>query len=98
MNPDLAGALARLQGALGQLDLAVGRHFDAGTRQNDLEIELGVMQEDRARLAAELERASARLAQVEATSDFVGRRVRLAVATIQTVIARSDAPAALGRS
>ncbi len=90
MNPELADAMAQMQSALGQLETAVGRHFDVDARRSDIETELGVMQDDRTRLAAELESATAQLARMEAMSEHVGRRVGLAIGSIREVLSRSE--------
>lgn len=96
MNPELAQSISRMEAALGQLEGAVTRHFDVDARRSDIETELGVMQDDRGRLAAELESATARLARVEAASEHVGRRVGLAIGSIRDVLARSDGAAEAG--
>ena len=93
MLPELDQALRRLGAAIGQLDTALGRHFDVDARRSDLETELQLMQDDRARLAVELESATARLNRVENAADHVGRRVHGAIATLTEILGRSDAPA-----
>ncbi|WP_133773068.1 DUF4164 family protein [Enterovirga rhinocerotis] len=87
MNPDLAAALARLDAAIGQLDASVARHFDADLRRSDIEMELQVMGDDRARLATDLESASARVAQLESAADHVGARLGAAIGSIQDILA-----------
>ena len=57
----LDNALARLDGALGQLEAAARRRIEAERGRGNLETELALMQDDRARLAAELDGAMARL-------------------------------------
>jgi hypothetical protein len=51
------------------------------------------MQDDRARLAVELDGALARLARMEAATQDVGRRVKRAAAVVREVVARADQPA-----
>jgi predicted nucleic acid-binding Zn-ribbon protein len=85
----------RLEAALTLLEIAIGRRFDTASRRGDLETELQIMQDDRARLAVELDGASARLAQVEAASEDVGQRVERAIGAIRQVLERAEP--ALGR-
>lgn len=94
MSPELDDALSRLGAALGQLEVALGRRLDRDARRGDLETELQLMQDDRARLALELESATARLNRVETATDHVGRRVRAAIGSLQDVLARNEAPRA----
>ena len=49
------------------------------------------MQDDRARLAVELESAGARLARMEAATADVGRRVHRAIGAVRDVLGRADA-------
>lgn len=86
MSPELAEALARLTSALDALDSVVGRHLDVDGRRSDLETELQVMQDDRARLATDLKGATHRLGQVEAVHEHVGARVDSAIAAIRDVL------------
>ncbi|WP_375461485.1 DUF4164 domain-containing protein [uncultured Enterovirga sp.] len=90
MGPELADAMGRWQAALGQLEAAVGRYMDSEVRRSDIETELGVMQDDRARLATELESATARLIRVEAVTTHVGQRVGTAIGTLREVLARAE--------
>jgi hypothetical protein len=86
-------ALRRLDGALRELEAALARRLDAERRRSDLEIELEVMQDDRARLATELDGTTARLVRAEAANDHAGRRLADAIATVEAVLAE-DAGAA----
>jgi hypothetical protein len=47
------------------------------------------MQDDRARLAVELDGALTRLHRFEAATDDVSRRVRLAIGAVETVLAEA---------
>lgn len=91
MSPELEDAAKRLQTALGSLEAAFSRRFSVEHRRSDLETELQVMQDDRARLAVELESATARLSTMETTTEHVGRRVQNAIVAIQDVISRTGA-------
>jgi predicted nucleic acid-binding Zn-ribbon protein len=84
-------AMRRLEGALGLLEAAVTRRIEAERRRGDLETELQIMQDDRARLAAELDGTVARLRRVEAVADDVRRRVDRAIRAIRDVLGRSEA-------
>lgn len=85
-------AFQRLDVALAMLEGAVARRVEAEAARGDHEIELSLMEEDRARLAAELDVASARLAQVTATTGDVGRRLARAIDTVESVLDRSGRP------
>lgn len=80
-------ALARLSTALARLESAVSRRLE-DERHEDREAELALMAEDRARLAAALDAASARLAQVEATTGEVGVRIDRAIGAVERVLGR----------
>ena len=86
----LEDAGKRLEAALTLLELSIGRRFDTASRRGDLETELQIMQDDRARLAVELESTSARLNRVEMATDHVERRVHRAIGTIRDVLLRAD--------
>ena len=86
MTPLLDDAMKRLEVALGLLEAAVSRRLEAEKQRGDLETELQLMQDDRARLAGELDGALTRLQRYEAATDDVSQRVRVAIGTIQTVL------------
>ena len=96
MAVSLEEALKRLNGALGQLELAVARRLDAEHRRGDVDTELQIMQDDRARLAGELDGALARLDRMEAATQDVSRRVSRAAAVVRDVLERAGAGAAGG--
>ena len=93
----LEDALRRLVGAVGQLEAAVSRRLEIERRRGDLETELQIMQDDRARLAVELDGATARLNRAESAARDVGERVQRAVGSIQDVLARIDETPPEGR-
>jgi len=86
MSGPLDEALKKLEGSIGLLEASVSRRLAAERTRADLETELQIMQDDRARLAVELDGASNRLSRVEAAADDVGRRVNRAISAIQEVI------------
>jgi uncharacterized protein YicC (UPF0701 family) len=90
MAVTLDEAMKRLENALGLLEASVSRRLEAERRRGDLETELQIMQDDRARLAVELDGAVTRLNRVEAAADDVGHRVKVAISAIQDVLARAE--------
>ncbi|HEX5868372.1 MAG TPA: DUF4164 family protein [Beijerinckiaceae bacterium] len=84
-------AVKRLDAALGLLEAAVTRRLETERRRGDLETELQIMQDDRARLAVELDGAMARLHRVEAATSDIGRRVERAAGAIREVLGRAGA-------
>ena len=91
MSPNLDDAMKRLEKALGLLEASVSRRLEADRRRGDLETELQLMQDDRSRLAVELDGAVTRLHRFEAATDDVSRRVREAIGAVQSVLAQADA-------
>jgi hypothetical protein len=89
MAPTLEEAMKRLDMALGLLEASVSRRLEADRRRGGLETELQLMQDDRARLAVELDGALTRLHRFEAATDDVSRRVRLAIGAVETVLAEA---------
>ena len=87
----LENALMRLDGALAQLEAAARRRVEAERGRANLETELALMQDDRARLAAELDGATARLGDVETAAADVDQRLERAMNVIGAVIARAQA-------
>jgi predicted nucleic acid-binding Zn-ribbon protein len=87
----LDNALARLDGALGQLEAAARRRIEAERSRANLETELALMQDDRARLAADLDGAMARLGHVETAAADVDQRLQRAMNVIGAVIERVEA-------
>lgn len=90
MGAELDAAVTRLQASLGFLETAVGRHFAGDRRSGDLETELQIMGDDRARLAVDLESATARLATVESVAAHVEGRVQNAIGALQDVLAVTE--------
>ena len=91
MPPSLDDAMRRLDGALGHLEAAVSRRLDAEKSPGDLETELQIMQDDRARLAGELDGTLSRLNRAEAAAADVGVRVQRAMGAIRDVLTRAEA-------
>jgi predicted nucleic acid-binding Zn-ribbon protein len=87
MTSRLDEAMKRLENAVGLLENAVARRLEAERQRGDLETELQIMQDDRARLAVELDGALTRLHRVETATGDVGERVRRALGAIEDVLA-----------
>lgn len=82
----IEAALKRLSGALDQLEAAAERRALADAARANLETELSVMQDDRARLAVELDGATARARALEHANVEAARRLERANATIRDVL------------
>jgi chromosome segregation ATPase len=87
----LDAALKRLAAALDRLDAASERRAKADALRTNLEDELAVMQDDRSRLAVELDGAVARARSLELANDEVARRLNHARAGIKAVLAEAAA-------
>jgi hypothetical protein len=86
----LKAALRRLAAALDQLDAASERRVKADLLRSNLEEELTVLQDDRSRLAVELDGAVARSNALEVANEEVARRLKSASATIREVLAAAE--------
>jgi uncharacterized protein YicC (UPF0701 family) len=89
MSAILDDAMKRLDEALRLLEASVSRRVEAERRRGSLETELQLMQDDRARLAVELDGALTRLHRFEAATDDVSKRVRQAIGAVQTVLVQA---------
>jgi predicted nucleic acid-binding Zn-ribbon protein len=85
----LENALIRLDSALAQLEGAARRRIEAERGRANLETELTLMQDDRARLASELDGAMARLGAVESAAGDVEQRLERAMNVVGAVIERA---------
>ncbi|QGM45596.1 DUF4164 family protein [Methylocystis heyeri] len=86
LSPGLGAALSRLGKALEALELAVAKRLEDEMTLADLEEELAVMQDDRSRLALDLDAALARAITVEKNRDEVVRRIDRASASVAAVL------------
>ena len=89
MTSPLDDAMKRLDAALGLLEASVSRRLEADRRRGSLETELQLMQDDRSRLAEELDGALTRLHRFDAATDDVSLRVQLAILAVQNVLAQA---------
>jgi small-conductance mechanosensitive channel len=87
----LDAALKRLAAALDQLEAAAARRADADAIGADFEEELAIMQDDRSRLAVELDGAIARANSLQIANAEVARRLEQASATLRAILAAADA-------
>ncbi len=85
--PALETALRHLDAALGQLEAAAQRKLELERSRGDLQTELAIMQDDRARLAVDLDGALTRLATVEAAARHACERLERAQAAIASLMA-----------
>jgi chromosome segregation ATPase len=83
----LAEALRALIAALDGLDAVCERRANAESLRTNLEVELAVLQDERAKLAAELDGAAARVRALEAANDEVKHRLAHVSAEIRAVLA-----------
>lgn len=91
-SPALDHALSRLEGALGQLEAAARRRLEAERGRANLETELTLMQDDRARLAVELDGTMAKLGHVQGAAEEVDRRLDKAMTALHEMIERAETP------
>ena len=87
----LEAALKRLSAALDHLDAASDRRARADAARGDLEDELAVMQDDRSRLAIELNSALARVGSLDLAYREAERRLERAGATIRAALGETGA-------
>ncbi|WP_026607203.1 DUF4164 domain-containing protein [Methylocapsa acidiphila] len=86
----LESSIRRLAAALDQLEAAGERRVRADALRANLEEELTVLQDDRSRLAVELDGAIARMNALELTNEDVSRRLKTVNASIKAVLAGAD--------
>ncbi len=89
MTAAVEDALRRLEASVSLLESAVTRRLDAERSHSDLETELEIMRDDRARLAAELDGAMARLAEMQSVTEEVDHRLGRAIGTVEGVLGRN---------
>lgn len=82
----LAEALKRLDAAIVALERTSVRRIEMDKRGGDLPTELALMQDDRARLAVELDGTLARLGQLEAVVGGVDERLAAALGKVEAVL------------
>jgi chromosome segregation ATPase len=88
----LESAFKGLLAALDQLEAACERRRNADAERSNLEEELAVLQDDRTRLALELDDAQARAKSLELANGEVARRLAKASSSLRTILGQADAP------
>lgn len=89
-SDELDRALKRLASALDLLEAAASRRAAADAARANLEEELAVMQDDRARLAVDLDGAVARAKALESANLSVSQRLDRTSATIRSILEAVD--------
>jgi predicted nucleic acid-binding Zn-ribbon protein len=89
-------SLGLLSQALDRLEAAAQRKLDLERRRGDLETELAIMQDDRARLATDLDGALTRVKDVEGAAEDAVDRLDRAMRAIHGVLGAP--PAAPGQA
>ncbi|PSC06969.1 hypothetical protein SLNSH_00890 [Alsobacter soli] len=79
-------ALARLLASISVLEVAAARRAESDRSKGSLETELALMQDDRARLAMELDGALSHGKRLEATTEELAKRVDRAIGSVRTVL------------
>ncbi|MDR1827700.1 MAG: DUF4164 domain-containing protein [Methylobacteriaceae bacterium] len=86
MSTSVDSAVTRLMRAVALLESAVRLKAEVEQRRGDVELELQLMQDDRERLAEELNGSFNRLTRMESVVGEVAERVDRAAATIEDVL------------
>ncbi|MDH7798504.1 MULTISPECIES: DUF4164 domain-containing protein [unclassified Beijerinckia] len=89
LPPRLDAAMKRLEAALSHLEAAGERRIVAEGTRGNLEEELMVMQDDRARLAAELDGALARARSLSLANSEVRQRLEQASDALRVMISET---------
>ncbi len=87
----LEAAAARLKAALSALETAVARKLEADRGSAVTQKQIEALQQDRAHLAEELDRASEHAHQLETVNREVARRLDLTMDAIRGVLANYEA-------
>lgn len=82
-------AIRRLRTSLDGLENAAARRAEFDRSKSMLQTELALMQDDRARLAVELDSALARANRLDTTADELSRRIERAIGSVRSVIEAS---------
>jgi hypothetical protein len=85
-SPVMSHAVGRLRTALGALEAAAQRRLELERDKAGTETELALMQDDRARLATELDLAMARAKRLAAVNNDVDKRLQAVMGTIRGVL------------
>jgi hypothetical protein len=91
LSPAIRQSLMRLRAAVDALEQAEARRRENQRQTGPIETELALMQDDRARLATELDAALARSNRVENLAEDLTRRVDAAMTTVRAVLEKNGA-------
>ena len=91
LSPTIRQSLVRLRAAVEALEQADTRRRENQRQTGPIETELALMQDDRARLATELDAALARSNRVEALSEDLSRKVDAAMTAVRAVLEKNGA-------
>jgi Domain of unknown function (DUF4164) len=94
LPPPLSQALARLRSNLSGLESAAERHLRQNSQESSLATELALMQDDRARLASELDSAMARADRMAKSAKEVDKRLVAMARTVKKVLGEDKTNAA----
>jgi hypothetical protein len=83
-------ATKRLALALDALEAAAERRREADRGKDDLAAQVHALDDDRSRLAADLDAAVARSRSLETASRDIGKRLDVAIETIRSVLEAND--------
>ena len=86
---DLETALKRLNAAMDHLEAAVHRRVQQDQVRSNLSEELNILQDDRSRLAVELDGALARSKTLSTANHEVARRLERAGSTMRAILAQT---------
>ena len=90
--PDsLNHVLRRLDAALASLEVAAARRAEAETERGDADEAFAALEDDRCRLALDLDAALARVRLLDKTAETVAARLDRAGATVKAVLAGLEA-------
>lgn len=84
----LAAASARFDAALGRLDQSLVDLTNRVQRMKRIEVDTQRLIQERARLATELDKASARAKRLDDSAHDVSRRLVVAMETVRSVLAK----------
>jgi hypothetical protein len=86
----LDGAIRRLVGAVDAVEAAVAQCLEQSRTGRDRAVEIALLEEDRARLAQDLDSSNTRAATLANVNRAVGRRLDQAIDTIRSVVAAHE--------
>lgn len=89
LSPAIRQSLGRLRAAAEALEQAQARRRENQRHSGPIETELALMQDDRSRLATELDAALARSNRVETLAEDLTRRVDAAMTAVRAVLEKN---------